>query len=66
MLLMLLPFSVLCWSFADDFFMITKEIDIFSMFYKEVNQYYVYDVNPGQLIKKGVEDILNTQNPYTN
>ncbi|MBK9400458.1 MAG: S41 family peptidase [Bacteroidetes bacterium] len=66
MLLMLLPFSILCWSFADDFFMITKEIDIFSSVYKEVNQYYVDDVNPGQLMKTGVDAMLKTLDPYTN
>lgn len=66
MLLLLLPFSFLCWSFADDFFLITKEIDIFSNVYKEVNQYYVDDVNPGQLMKTGIDAMLKTLDPYTN
>lgn len=66
LLLMLLPFSFLCWSFADDFFMITKQIDIFSNVYREVNQYYVDDVNPGQLMKTGIDAMLKTLDPYTN
>ncbi len=65
-LLMLLPFSVLCLSFADDYFMITRQIDIFSSVYKEVNEFYVDEVNPGQLMKTGVDAMLKTLDPYTN
>ncbi|MBL7923282.1 MAG: S41 family peptidase [Bacteroidia bacterium] len=65
-LFMMLPSAVLCWSFADDFFMITKQLDIFTGVYREVNQYYVDDVNPGQLMKTGIDGMLKTLDPYTN
>ncbi len=65
-LILLIPFSFLCWSFADDFFMISKEIDIFSGVYKEVNQFYVDDVNPGQLMKTALDAMLKKLDPYTN
>lgn len=65
-LLMLLPAAFLSWSFADDFFEITRQIDIFSSAYREVNRYYVDEVNPGQLMKTGIDGMLKTLDPYTN
>jgi carboxyl-terminal processing protease len=65
-LLMLLPITFLSWSFVDDFFQITKQIDIFSNVYREVNRYYVDEVNPGDLMKTGIDGMLKTLDPYTN
>lgn len=63
---MLIPAALLSWSFADDFFMIARQIDVFSSVYREVNAYYVDEVNPGQLMKKGIDGMLKTLDPYTN
>ncbi len=65
-LLMLLPSAFLSWSFVDDFFEITRQIDVFSNVYREVNRYYVDEVNPGQLMKTGIDGMLKTLDPYTN
>ena len=65
-MLMLIPAALLSWSFADDFFMIARQIDVFSSVYREVNAYYVDEVNPGQLMKKGIDGMLKTLDPYTN
>lgn len=66
MLLLLIPFSVLCWGFADNFFQISKQLDIFSSVYREVSQYYVDEVNPGELMKTGINGMLENLDPYTN
>jgi len=63
---MLIPAALLSWGFADDFFMIARQIDVFSSVYREVNAYYVDEVNPGQLMKKGIDGMLKTLDPYTN
>jgi carboxyl-terminal processing protease len=65
-LLMLLPSALISWSFVDDFFEITRQIDIFSSAYREVNRYYVDEVNPGELMKTGIDGMLKTLDPYTN
>lgn len=65
-LLMLLPSSILCWSFADDFFKISKQIDVFASVYREVNQYYVDEVNPGELMKTALDGMLKSLDPFTN
>ena len=52
--------------FIDDFFEISKQLDIFSNAYKTVNELYVDDVKPGELMKNGIEGMLKNLDPYTN
>jgi carboxyl-terminal processing protease len=47
------------------YFEIVKNLDIFATLYKEVNEYYVDEVNPAQLMNKGVEKMLSDLDPYT-
>lgn len=55
------------WSFErSNYFEISKHIDIFTTLFKEVNTYYVDDVNPGELMKTGIEAMLSSLDPYTN
>lgn len=51
---------------ADRYFEISKNLDIFSTVYREVNTYYVDDVEPGKLIRTGIDGMLNSLDPYTN
>lgn len=51
---------------ADQYFEISKNLDIFSTAYKEVNTYYVDEVEPGKLIRSGIDGMLNSLDPYTN
>ena len=51
---------------ADKYFEITKNLDIFATLYKEVNTYYVDEVDPNQLIKTGINAMLESLDPYTN
>ena len=59
----------LVWAFnspREKYFEITKNLDIFATLYKEVNTYYVDDVDPNQLIKTGINAMLESLDPYTN
>lgn len=48
------------------YFEITKNLDIFSTLFKEVNAYYVDEINPNKLIKTGIDAMLASLDPYTN
>lgn len=48
------------------YFEIAKNLDIFATLFKEVNTYYVDEVNPGKLIKVGIDGMLESLDPYTN
>lgn len=50
---------------AEKYFEIAKSLDIFSTLFKEVNAYYVDDVDPTKLIDKGINGMLETLDPYT-
>ncbi|QJD95919.1 S41 family peptidase [Mucilaginibacter robiniae] len=53
------------WSFSDDLFQISKNLDVFASVYKEVNMNYVDDINSAKLVKTGVDAMLNGLDPYT-
>lgn len=52
--------------FADSYFELSKNLDIFSTLYKEVNTYYVDETKPGELMKTGIDAMLKSLDPYTN
>jgi len=51
---------------ADRYFEIAKNLDIFATLFKEVNAYYVDEVDPDKLIRSGIDSMLATLDPYTN
>lgn len=53
-------------SFADSYFEISKNLDVFSALYKEVNTYYVDDVEPSKLMRTCIDGMLKTLDPFTN
>ena len=53
-------------SFADYYFDISKNIDIFSSLFKEVNTFYVDDVEPSKLMRTCIDGMLKTLDPFTN
>lgn len=53
-------------AFVDDFFEISKNLDIFSALYREVNTNYVDEVEPAKLMRTGVDAMLKSLDPYTN
>ena len=53
-------------AFVDDYFEISKNLDVFSSAFRELNFYYVDEIKPGELMKKGIDDMLESLDPYTN
>lgn len=58
-------FTILFFSFREDLFQISKNLDIFASIYKELNMSYVDEVNPAHLIKTGIDAMLENLDPYT-
>jgi carboxyl-terminal processing protease len=54
------------FSFTDDYFEISRNMDIFATLFRELNIYYVDEVKPGDLMKKGIDSMLESLDPYTN
>ncbi|MFN9324757.1 MAG: S41 family peptidase [Flavobacteriales bacterium] len=50
---------------GDNYFEISKNLEIFTELYKELNIYYVDDTQPGQLMKTGIDAMLSSLDPYT-
>lgn len=50
----------------DRLFEISKNIEIFTNLYKEINTYYVDDLNPAKLMRIGIDAMLESLDPYTN
>lgn len=51
---------------ADNYFEISKNLEIFTTLYRELNIYYVDETNPGELMKTGIDAMLASLDPYTN
>lgn len=51
---------------TDSYFEISKNLDIFNAVLKELNTYYVDPIEPGKLIKTGLDAMLKSLDPYTN
>ena len=50
---------------TESYFEIAKNLEIFNSIYKELNSFYVDDINPGKLIKSAADQMLKTLDPYT-
>jgi carboxyl-terminal processing protease len=64
--LVILGLSFTAFKTADEYFEISKNIDIYTTLYKQVNTYYVDEVEPSKLMRKGIDAMLNSLDPYTN
>jgi carboxyl-terminal processing protease len=65
-LILLLSFaSILSVGFVDNYFEISKNLDIFSSLYKELNIYYVDETDSGDLMKTAIDAMLESLDPYT-
>jgi len=53
-------------SAGDDYFEISKNLDIFGKLYREIHSYYVDDVDPTTFMRTGIDAMLNSLDPYTN
>jgi carboxyl-terminal processing protease len=51
---------------GERYFEIAKNLDIFATMFKEVNAYYVDEVNPNTFMREGIDAMLASLDPYTN
>ena len=51
---------------VDNLFEYSKNIEIFTALYKELGTTYVDEVEPGKLMKTGIDAMLKSLDPYTN
>lgn len=64
-LLALVAFASVTFSFREDLFLVSKNLDIFASLYKEVSINYVDEANPADLMKSGIDAMLDGLDPYT-
>jgi len=65
LLVALFAIGSLTWSFKEDLFLVSKNLDIFASLYKEVSINYVDETDPAELMKNGIDAMLETLDPYT-
>jgi carboxyl-terminal processing protease len=58
-------YAFLSYSFTDNYFEISKNLDIYSTTLKELDLYYVDSINPGEMVKTSIDAMLSTLDPYT-
>jgi len=58
--------SLISFSFtSSEYFEISKNLEIFTTLYKEVNTYYVDEIDPNEFIQTGIDAMLKSLDPYT-
>jgi len=63
--ILLISFAGLSWSFKDDLFQVSKNLDIFASLYREININYVEETNPSTLMRTSIDAMLDNLDPYT-
>lgn len=61
----ILMLAIGTWSFSDDLFQVSKNLEVFVSLYKEINLNYVDDINSAKMIKTGADAMLDGLDPYT-
>ena len=52
-------------SFDDENFEMVKNFDIYYTLFRDLNIFYVDEIKPGELIKKSIDEMLKSLDPYT-
>lgn len=63
--LVLFAFASLTWSFKEDLFLVSKNLDVFASLYREISINYVEETDPSGLMHTGIDAMLATLDPYT-
>ena len=50
---------------GDKDFEMSKNLDIYHTLFRELSIYYVDEIDPGDLVKKSIDEMLKTLDPYT-
>ncbi|WP_299062887.1 S41 family peptidase [uncultured Polaribacter sp.] len=65
-LVLLVATIFLSFSFKSKFFEVAKQIEIYNTLYKELNMFYVDEINPAELTTNAIKNTLKNLDPYTN
>jgi len=57
--------SISSFAFVSGYFEVSKNLDIFTSLFREVNVYYVDETKPGEMIEKAIDSMLKSLDPYT-
>ena len=57
--------STFLFAFKSDFFEVAKQMEIYTTLFKELNLYYIDDINPAELTEKAINEMLENLDPYT-
>ena len=57
--------STSSFAFVSGYFEVSKNLDIFTSLFREVNIYYVDETRPGEMIEKAIDSMLEDLDPYT-
>jgi carboxyl-terminal processing protease len=63
--LFLIGILFLTYSFQSKFFEVAKQIEIYNTLFKELNMYYVDEINPAEFTNKAIKNTLKDLDPYT-
>ena len=66
LVIILIASSVALTGFTSKNFEIARNLDIFTTLFRELVLNYVDDVNPSEIIKTGIDEMLYSLDPYTN
>lgn len=65
-ILCLVAISFSFYSYKSNFFEVAKQIEIYNSLFKELNMYYVDEINPADLTDRVIKNTLKDLDPYTN
>lgn len=65
-LVLLVLVLTVTYSFKSKFFEVAKQLEIYTNLYKELNMYYVDEINPAEFTNKAIKNTLKDLDPYTN
>ena len=65
-LFLLIALVFVSFSFQSKFFEVAKQIEIYTTLFKELNMYYVNEINPAELTTQALKNTLKDLDPYTN
>lgn len=51
---------------ADKYFEISKNLELYASVFREINTYYVDEIDAGKMNKRAIDEMLKTLDPYTN
>ncbi|MEQ6125071.1 S41 family peptidase [Pseudotenacibaculum sp. MALMAid0570] len=65
-IILLIGVVLTTYSFKSKFFEVAKQLEIYTTLYKELNMYYVNEINPAEFTDKAIKNTLKDLDPYTN